>query len=201
MVQNNEKQDANVNPFVANAYAVVAQDDVASSHSRVVTASVVEFDRPDLRTVSAAHAHIPEAIGLVWNDDFFDNDDSIIAVFDLDYDKIVSYYKSVSWLAYIGTLFFPNCLWIGLCLGVPCHINDNVNWSVRSQHVAITRNGIVYVQDERNTLWGCPCSKASKSTITVRFIAFKVYLYLLTLLMVYTNLFFRSRLIELQIAV
>jgi hypothetical protein len=151
-------------PVVANAYAVVDNNEVI-----VPTARVVEFDRPDFHTTSSAYAHIPESIGLVWNDDFFDDsDDHVVAVFDMDYERLISYYRSVSWLAYIGSIFVPNCWWLGLCLGVPCYLNENVNWSVRSQHVAITQNGICYVQAKRKTLWGSSCTDVPKYTITVR---------------------------------
>jgi hypothetical protein len=148
---------------VTNAYVVVD-----SEEEHVPTARVVEFDRPDVRSVTVGNSHIPEAVGLVWEDDYFDDHEDIIAVFDLDYENMVSYYRSISWLTYGITLCFPNCLWMSCLLGVPCYLNDNVNWSILSQHVAITKTGICYVQEKRKTLWGCDCTDSPKKTITVR---------------------------------
>jgi hypothetical protein len=164
MVQNNGSYSKGTESVVTNAY-VFAE---SCEEENVPMASVVELDRPNLRTVSARNAYIPEAIGLVWEDDYFEdyNDDNVVAVFDLDYDKMIAYYRSVSWLTYAITLCFPNCLWLSCLLGVPCYLNENVDWSIRSQHVAITKTGICYVQEKRKTLWGCDCTDAPKKTLT-----------------------------------
>ena len=165
MVLNSSSSKGGSESVVTNAYVVV------DSEENVPTARVVEFDCPDLRTVSAGNAHIPEALGLVWEDDYFDDfdgHDNLIAVFDLDYEKMIHYYRSISWLSYGITLCFPNCFWLGCLLGVPCYLNENVNWSIYSQHVAVTKTGICYVQEKRKTLWGCDCTDAPKKIVTVR---------------------------------
>lgn len=150
----------NSTPVITNAYVVVANDDEPRT-------SAVDLARPDVRRVSGAFSNIPETVGLAWTDDFFDDDDDVVAAFDLDYERMITYYGQISWAAYIGSIFIPNCFWLGLCFGVPCYLNSNVNWDIRSRHVAITRDGVRYAQGMRKTLWGTSCSNAGKIARTV----------------------------------
>ena len=151
-------------PIITSAYAVVANDEPSAVVSNNVATAVAELDRPDVRRVRAAYADIPETQGLTWNDEFFDDDDDVVAVFDFDYERMVTYYSQISWSFYIGSIFVPNCFWLGLFACVPCYLDKNVNWAVRSQHLAITRDGVRFVQEQRHTMWGAPCTDAGKTT-------------------------------------
>jgi hypothetical protein len=43
--------------------------------------------------------------GLSWDDDYFDSEDGIVAVFAFDYDKISSYFSNLAWFGFLYTLF------------------------------------------------------------------------------------------------
>ena len=142
----------------------------ASRPARVVSAEMVELDQPAVahHRVRGAYQHIPEARDLTWSDDYFDEqDEDIVAVFDLDYDQMETYYSNVSWVAYGSTLLCPNIFWFLTVFGTPCFLRRNVEWSVRSQHVAVTRDGVRFVKERRPTCWGMPCSDAGKVSKTV----------------------------------
>jgi hypothetical protein len=142
-------------------------------------------DKP-FRTVDPGlYGHMPEARGLAWQDDFFDDDpefsfggsfgasppsSSIVAVFDFDYDLMESYWEKVSFTS-LGAivLLLPHVAWIALVGMAPCYVRPNVRWSVRSQHVAVTRDGIAYVRDRRPTCWGQSCTDAGRATQTISF--------------------------------
>ncbi|KAL3945107.1 MAG: hypothetical protein SGBAC_000836 [Bacillariaceae sp.] len=135
------------------------------------------------RTVSAEYQHIlPETQGIFWNDDFFDDDD-VIAVFDFDYDKMITFQTP---LAAVGQFFFwgPLCLYFGLILGLlgliivaglyvfslaACFLKSQVRWRAEANHVAITRDGIRFVQDRQKTCWGLPMCDKGKHSKTVPF--------------------------------
>jgi hypothetical protein len=162
---------SNTTPLVASAYAVLPKEDSDTNVSATTTATAVELDRPAFRTVNPRYAHIPEARGLSWADDFFDNvcdEEDIVAVFDLDYESMESYYTSLGWTCLGATLFFPSIFSVALVGLVPCYLGKNVQWNVRSQHVAITRDGVRFVHDKHSTCWGFPFSDAGKSSKTVR---------------------------------
>jgi hypothetical protein len=154
--------------YVASAYAVLPKED---SDTATATATVVELSRPALRTVSPAYAHLPEARGLAWADEFFDDDDddNVVAVFDLDYENMENYYTSLGWTCLGTTLFCPNIIGFALVGLVPCYLRSNVRWNVQAQHVAITRDGVRFVHDKHATCWGYPFSDNGKSSKTVRF--------------------------------
>jgi hypothetical protein len=145
------------------AYAVVDKD---VFEDRAVT--TVEMDSPFACQVSDEFQHIPEARNLAWLDRYFEDDDDVVAAFDLDYELTENYYTSLGWLGYASTLLCPGVFWTGFLLGVPCFLRPNVEWYVRSQHVAITRDGIRIVRERRPTCWGTPCTDAGKSSRTVR---------------------------------
>lgn len=173
-----EETNGESTPYlVPNAYAVVpgASDDVQmrqSNHQHagdkpVATAFVhsVHIDQPAPNR--SDFQHIPEARDLTWQDDFFEDENDVVAVFDLDYGQMESYYESLSWVGYGATFIFPSCFWCLTFLGTPCYLRRNVQWAVRSQHVAITRDGVRYVKERRPTCWGMPCSDAGKMSKTV----------------------------------
>merc|ERR1712226_329069 len=73
------------------------------------------------------------AQGLSWRDDFFqdyfseNDEDEIVAVFDLDYDRLESHYKCLSWSCLgVSSICMPSIIpWLLIGL-VPCHVNKNV---------------------------------------------------------------------------
>lgn len=142
---------------VPTAYAVVPNED---------DKPVLELDQP--ASHRSDYQHIPEARDLTWNDDYFESESDIVAVFDLDYEQMETYYESLSWIGYGATCLVPNCFWCATLLGTPCYLRRNVQWSVRSQHVAITRDGVRFVKERRPTCWGLPFSDAGKMSRTVR---------------------------------
>jgi hypothetical protein len=146
-------------------------------------------DRP-FRTVDPnLYGHMPEARGLAWQDGFFDDDpefrcgcddgtspspssppSSIVAVFDFDYDLMESYWEKVSWTSLgAALLLLPHLAWIALLGMAPCYVRRNVRWAVRSQHVAVTTDGIAYVRERRPTCWGQPCTDSGRTTQTISF--------------------------------
>jgi hypothetical protein len=128
------------------------------------------------RTVNPTlYGHLPEAASVSWQDDYFDDDDDdadedIVAVFDLDYDEMERYWEKVSWTSLgASLLILPHLAWIAVLGLAPCYLRQNVQWSIRAQHVAITRDGIRFVRERRPTCWGNPCTDAGKVTKTVPF--------------------------------
>lgn len=104
--------------------------------------------------------------GLTWEDNFFAETDGIVAVFDYDYDKIIAF----DWEA-------TTCLWmvcpqlvlVGTLCCVPCFAYQNIVWGTRSQHVAVHRDGIKYVNDKRKSGCGFDCQDQGKESKTVPF--------------------------------
>ena len=104
--------------------------------------------------------------GLRWNDKFFDGEEGLVAVFDYDYEKIVSFQKSVAG----ASMMFPPFLILGTLFACyPCFYQQQIEWNVRSQHVAITHDGIKFVHDKRKTGCGLGCTDAGKKSKTVPF--------------------------------
>jgi len=151
-------------PVVANAYAVVSKEE---EYASVPVTAAVELDKPAHGSVSSEFQHIAAAQGLSWSDDFFEEDDDVVAVFDFDYDAMETYYSSVGWGCLACTLFFPNIFTIALMGLVPCFLNKNVTWNVRAQHIAVTRDGIRFVHDKRSCCWGYQCTDVGKRSKTV----------------------------------
>jgi hypothetical protein len=172
---------------VTSAYAVVpTQEEVLmmneSEESEMVVVVPAENCEDNINTVptgtlfvdqpwtgvSPQYEHIPEARSLTWRDDFFEghNEEDVIAVFDFDYDKMEERYRCLGWSAVAGTLIcFPGSLFWCLVGLVPCYLNRNVTWSVRARHVAVTRDGILFVQNERQACWGDQCMLAKTSRL------------------------------------
>jgi hypothetical protein len=115
-------------------------------------------------------ANIPEAQNLSWEDDFFADDDDVIAVFDLDYELMRSYYEQMGWCTYFSTLIYPPIFALATVPGlVPFFLKQNVEWKVNAQHVAVTRDGIRFVRDRRKNGCGLSCSDVGKNSKTVPF--------------------------------
>lgn len=159
------------------SYTPVATALPTTDHAAIPAAKAVHYQDDGkfldmnraVRTVSAEYADIAETQGLMWQDDFFDDDDDVVAAFDFDYENMESFYSNISWcwfgLSIFYTPVFTACL-VGLA---PCYLKRNVQWSVKSQHIAITKDGIRFVRDKRPTCWGMPCTDAGKSSKTVPF--------------------------------
>jgi hypothetical protein len=126
-------------------------------------------DKP-LRTAKSQFATLPEVQNLTWSDSFFDNeDDDVVAVFDFDYEGMEDFYTSVGWSTLACTVLYTPVMVLALVGLAPCYLRRNVQWNTRSQHVAITRDGIRFVRDKRSSCWGMPCSEKGKSSKTVPF--------------------------------
>jgi hypothetical protein len=146
---------------IASAYAVVpTNEDVELAEVVQAADSRLDLNRPLGSGVSPQFADIAEARGLTWRDDFFDDEDDVVAVFDFDYDSMECHYKCLSWGALGGAaVCCPGFTFTFALFGlVPCFLNKNVKWNVRAQHLAVTRDGILFVRDKRPTLWGELCS-------------------------------------------
>ena len=128
-------------------------------------------------------AMLPEAQNLYWNDDFFDDEEGIVAVFDFDYDQMIGYETPMAAISQ-GLILVFMALYAGLFLGVygalaalaayllmwyPCLLQRQVQWKVMANHVAITRDGIRLVQDRRKSCWGFSMCDKGKHSKTVPF--------------------------------
>jgi hypothetical protein len=152
-------------PVFASAYAVLATSADQPTATATAVASKVALGLP-IHTVSPQFQHLPEALNLDWSDDFFEDDDDVVAVFDFDYERMEAYYAKIGWVA-LGSTILCKPLMLAALFGLaPCYLRSNVRWSVQAQHVAITRDGIRFVRDKRQTCWGNRCTDAGKSSKT-----------------------------------
>lgn len=126
---------------------------------------------------------IPEARNLFWNDDFFEDDDGVIAVFDFDYEKMTQFQTKIR----AATQFSILCITgahAGIVAGIygaivvlglyilslsPCFLRQQVTWEAESNHICITRDGIRFVNDKRKSCWGIGICDKGKSSKTVPF--------------------------------
>ena len=126
--------------------------------------SHVAMSKTNLQSDDDEIAHLVRT--LRWEDKFFNQEDGLVAVFDFDYEKIASFRKSVACLS----MLFPPVLIFGTLFACyPCFYQQQVDWDVYSQHVAITRDGIKYVKDKRKTGCGLSCTDAGKWSKTIPF--------------------------------
>lgn len=131
-----------------------------------VDMSGLYVDRP-VRTMDERYSDLVAGRRkLTWTDTFFDDDEDVIAVFDFDYEAMESFYTSVGWVAFGSTLLYTPFFMLSLFAMVPCYLRQNIRWGARSQHVAITRDGIRFVRDKRRCCWGMPCTDQGKSSKT-----------------------------------
>ena len=137
-------------------------------------------------SVSRAYQSIPETKGLEWTDGFFQDEvegNGLVAVFDFDYAQMVDFNTKTAALGQISTV---GCLaaygvFLGGPLGLiapaaytfatmwPCFLRPQVEWAQHSQHVAITRDGIRFVQDQRKSCWGLSVCDKGRHSKTVPF--------------------------------
>lgn len=128
-------------------------------------------------------ALLPEAQNIFWNDDFFDDEEGIVAVFDFDYDQMLAFELPIAAISQ-GIVVNLIALYAGLFTGIygigavlaayllllyPCLLQQQVRWKVMANHVAITRDGIRLVQDRRKSCWGFSMCDKGKHSKTVPF--------------------------------
>jgi len=151
-------------------YSEVANDDDFELHATAVAAS--DVTKPVYCfSVSDKYHHIPEAQNLTWEDDFFEDEqpNDIVAVFDLDYETMERYYSSIGWVCIGLTLSYMPLFALAVLSLAPCYLKTNVKWNVRAKHVAITSDGIRFVEERRPCGWGLSCMDVGKSSKTVPF--------------------------------
>ena len=158
-----------------SAVATSPTENYESASLELTEATAVEdlahlyVDRP-VKTLNPEYADLAEVHQVsTWTDNFFDEEDDIIAVFDFDYDAMESFYTSRGWVAIAATFLYTPLFMAQLIGLAPCYLQQNVRWSTRSQHVAITRDGIRFVRDRRPCCWGLPCTDQGKSSKTGTF--------------------------------
>ncbi|CAK9014318.1 unnamed protein product [Durusdinium trenchii] len=96
-------------------------------------------------------------------DTYFENEPNLIAPFDFDYDLIVDFTAKLR----MAQMALLPPLWISCCCCYPCFLQKNVEWDTRSQHVALTIDGIRYVKERRKTCCGLPCTDKGRESKTV----------------------------------
>jgi hypothetical protein len=141
--------------------------------------------------VSKAYQSLPEASDLEWSDSFFEDEEGTVAVFDFDYLQIVDF---VTKTAIVGTVVALGTIGLNVFLFAflasessivalevavaaqlayllvtltPCFLRSNVEWAAYAQHVAITRDGIRFVQDRRKFWCGLPMCDQGRHSKTV----------------------------------
>lgn len=167
------KADIPTSAYVALATKHDEDDDDAQyelTATAVSAPSSLYVDRP-VATVDSRFAGLPEAQDLTWTDTFFQDEDDgeVIAVFDFDYDQMENFNTSVGWVCLGATLLYTPFLAAALVSLTPCFLRQNVRWSTRAQHIAVTRDGIRFVNDRRKSCWGLACTDKGKSSKTVPF--------------------------------
>lgn len=153
----------------ASAYAVIPMREGEITHVEGTSTTVVALDQPAPTFVKTEILeHVPEARGVTWHDDFFEEHglfDDVVAVFDFDYDSMESHYKCLSWSCLgVTALCCQSTIPFMILALVPCKLNQNVSWNVRAQHIALTRTGILFVHDQRPACWGERCCTVGKRT-------------------------------------
>ena len=140
---------------VTTDYAKVTSDDDFELQATAVAATDLNAPFHHFQ-VHENFRHIPEARNLTWTDDFFELEDAddIVAVFDLDYEAMESFYSNVGWVCIGLSLLYTPLFVIASLTLAPCFLRKNVKWTVRAKHVAITRDGIRFVEDRRACGWG-----------------------------------------------
>mmetsp|Transcript_32919 Transcript_32919/g.61685 ORF Transcript_32919/g.61685 Transcript_32919/m.61685 type:complete len:233 (-) Transcript_32919:42-740(-) len=103
-------------------------------------------------------ATIPES-----KDDFFKGEPGLVAVFDYDYEAIITFYQKLRWAQFICV---PPA-WISTLFCYPCFLNQNVEWDTRSRHLALTVDGIKFVHTKRKTLCGLSFTDRGQESKTV----------------------------------
>lgn len=98
-----------------------------------------------------------------FKDTFFEGEPGLIAVFDYDYELIIDFNQKLRWAQFI---FFPPA-WASTLCCYPCFLNQNIEWDTRSRHLALTIDGIKFVQSKRPSLCGLSCTDRGKESKTI----------------------------------
>jgi hypothetical protein len=172
-------------------YAAVASSEAPPSHESeyeltsvtavdlgiLLSAGALYVDKPvhQVQSMDARYANLPELHNLAWTDTFFDDDEDVIAAFDFDYDAMENFYTSIGEVTILfSIIFFTPFFLASLVLLAQCYLRKNMSWSCRAQHVAITRDGILFVRDRRPCCWGMPCTDQGKSSKTGTFLFYSI---------------------------
>jgi len=102
---------------------------------------------------------------LEWKDKFFREEEGFIAVFDFDYENIIKYDNQVCVAVHLCPLV---CIFSSLFCW-PCVMTQNNEWQAYAKHLAVTRDGIKYVEDKQKTGYGLASQDQGKTTKTVPF--------------------------------
>eukprot|EP00934_Nitzschia_sp_Nitz4_P005650 Nitzschia sp. Nitz4//scaffold141_size107518//104889//105845//NITZ4_004302-RA/size107518-augustus-gene-0.85-mRNA-1//1//CDS//3329536366//5640//frame0 len=112
-------------------------------------------------------------MGKSYTDTYFQKDESILAVYDVDYDKSTDFNFQLGSRNAIGVAaMIPYC-WPCLPF-IACFVcmpifYDNVRDAVEAQHVAITQDGIKYVVERHKRGCRLDCQDVGKVSKTVPF--------------------------------
>jgi hypothetical protein len=95
-------------------------------------------------------------LDLTWEDDFFDDfQDDIVAVFDVDYERLTTFETAKQWTLLCALMFIiPHVVIPGLLLCTPWYVRRNARWYAQATHVALTKTHVLKVIDKRRTCWG-----------------------------------------------
>jgi hypothetical protein len=96
-------------------------------------------------------------LDLTWEDDFFDDfQDDIVAVFDVDYERLATFETAKGWFILCYMMFVvPHAVIPGLILCTPWSVRRNARWYAQATHVALTKTHVLKVIDKRRICWGC----------------------------------------------
>jgi hypothetical protein len=155
------------------SYTPVSVTDTAQGDNYELTVALVEdpslyLDHP-AKTVNDQYSNLPEAQHLTWEDNFFDEEPDVVAVFDFDYEAMENFNTSVGWASLGCTIIYTPLFVLSMIGLAPCYLRRNTRWNAQAQHVAITRDGIRFVRDKRQCCWGMQCTDQGKSSKTVPF--------------------------------
>lgn len=103
------------------------------------------------------------AVGIPAADAFFEGDSGLVSVWDFDYDLIIDFNTQLRWAQ---CLLIPP-MWSSSICCYPCFLKKNVEWKTRAQHVALSVDGIRFVQDKHPTCWGLHCCDRGRESKTV----------------------------------
>jgi hypothetical protein len=208
---------------LVNAYAVVSANDdeengtsFGNRRDNVITTLPSSNDGADTAEAVVSMPHqknhsslrdvyrtLPEASSLQWNDDFFSQEDDIIAVFDLDCAAVwvfytfklgtvilltFLYFAIVFSFALAPTIVFY--MFMACCLLIFLNALQMSRYA-KAQHVAITSDGVRFVVDQHHTLCGWSWTDCGKTTKTVRSCVV-VFVRILFCLLLLTRYFFFS---------
>ncbi|CAK9014314.1 unnamed protein product [Durusdinium trenchii] len=97
------------------------------------------------------------------HDTYFANEPNLIAPFDFNYDLIIDFKTRVG----MAEVYFNPVMWCSCCCCYPCFLQKNIEWDARSQHLALTVDGIRYVKEKRKSCCGLPCTDRGRESKTV----------------------------------